>query len=130
MSSPFAMSIASKDDIEGMVQVLIKCEDLDPIKRLWYDKSLPQIKTELPRVVLSSDLEDLDRRVFKATLQETGKIVAFGSMRYQKGKIEDSLPTPGSAIAGTNTELATAYTGSIRAKYKEHLDGQKRIGRL
>ena len=136
----FSIDLAVSADIEGMVRVVTRALEQDPLNRALFSPSpneSQQLRSEMSRLNLSNNIQDDKMRVFKATLTDGGargmEIVGFGVLQYHTGdtmKEGDSkdAPTKASVPPGMSEELIQHYWTSVMAKQKEHLKGQKHVG--
>ena len=125
MTPRIQISLATQADIPALTEVVVQCEAQDSLISLWYGSCDPNIKSQLPGVVLSSNLENPDMRMFKATKKE--KAVGYGSLWYPQGDIQYPAILQGSSYEGMNEELYTAAKNEVAKKRKQFLDGEKHI---
>jgi hypothetical protein len=86
---------------------------------------IPEIKAQLPGVVLSANLEDLSARMFKATLTQDGKVVGYGSLSYSQGEVQYPVIQRGAFYKRMNEELYAIIKNEMAKKRKQFLDGEK-----
>ncbi len=121
------ISLAGPADIPALARVIVECEAQDPLIRHWYGSCDPQTRTELPGVVLSSNLENSTIRMFKATLAD--EVVGYGSLSYSQGDIEYPISLQASSYEGMNNELYITTKNEIARHRKKLLDGKKHISK-
>jgi hypothetical protein len=125
MTHPVQISPVTQADISAMAEVVVHCEAQDPLISMWYGSCIPEIKTQLPGVVLSANLEDPGTRMFKVTLTENRKVVGYGSLSYSQGEVQYPVIQRGSFYKGMNEELYAVIKNEMAKKRKRFLDGEK-----
>jgi hypothetical protein len=119
------ISPVTQADIPAMAEVVVQCEAQDPLTSMWYGSCIPEIKKQLPGVVLSTNLEDPSIRMFKATLTQNDKVVGYGSLCYSQGDVQYPVIQRGSFYKGMNEELYATIKNEMAKKRKHFLDGEK-----
>ena len=108
-----------------MAKVVVQCEAQAPLISMGYGSCILEIKTQLPGVILSANLEDPRIRMFKAALIQNDKVVGYGSLCNSQGEVQYPVIERGSFYKGINGELYAAIKNEMANKRKHFLDGEK-----
>lgn len=126
------ISLATAADTNSLVVVLMKAQEANLLQRLIFNRDQTQsaeTETGLAQMGLWEILNNPRARIYKATAKKGGRIVGFGSIRFQTTEIGEYLPAD-YVPEDMNEELATLCSNEIAALYRKHMNGQNHVGLL
>ncbi|MCJ1472985.1 hypothetical protein MMC13_001634, partial [Lambiella insularis] len=124
MADLVQISTVSEEDFEDIATIISRAMAADLIDFFQfgnnYEKAM-EIKRTLCRNTFPNSLADPQTRIFKASLRENAKVVAFASVRFHTAEMPTGTESPSGFPPGMNQDFCALYYGAIGAKKQQHL---------
>lgn len=125
MAGLVQITMATEADVEDIATIISRAMAADLINFFQfgdnYDKAM-EIKRTFCRNTFPNSLQDPQNRIFKASLLENAKVVAFASLRFQTGEAPAAPEGSSSGFPeGMNQEFCKIYYEAMGEKKRQHL---------